>query len=112
VVHACNPSYSGNWIKRITVQNQPWQKKFRPHLDREKKKAGHSDTCHPSIKQEDHNPGWPKKKQDPISKISRGKMLKPWLQAAEHQTHKHKALNSNCNTVKKIKKDEKSEFSL
>jgi hypothetical protein len=65
------------------------------------KKAGCAGMCHPSNGKKDHGPGWPGKKLNPKSKITRAKKTGGMAQAVKHLPNKHKALSSNCSTTKK-----------
>jgi hypothetical protein len=71
------------------------KKKFiRPPY--QQKKAGHvACTCHSSYSgrhiKEDHGPGWPGKKQDSISKLSRTKRAGGVAQAVQHLPSKQEA---------------------
>jgi hypothetical protein len=80
MAQACNPSYLGVEIRRITV----WGKKFTrpPHLNQWLSMVACA--CHPSYmgkhKEEDHCPGWPRHKASPYlnnSQCKKVQMVEP-----------------------------------
>jgi hypothetical protein len=55
-----------------------------------------------SIKKEGHHPGWPGQKVRPFLQSNQSKRAGEMTQAEHHLPSKHRALNSNLSTTKKI----------